>query len=56
MIDMVVDEPPLCFADCLLDCVQLLGKLEATAAFVEHRYDPSHMALGTLEALDDVWM
>jgi hypothetical protein len=56
MIDMVVDEPPLRFADCLLDCVQLLGELDATATFIEHRYDPSHMPLGALEALDDVRM
>ena len=56
MIDMVVDEPPLRFADCLLDCMQLLGELKTAATFIEHRYDPSHMALGTLEAFDDVWM
>jgi hypothetical protein len=36
--------------------MQLLSKLEAAPAFSEHRYDASHVALSTLEALDDVWM
>ena len=56
VIDMVVDEPPLRFVDRLLDGMQLLSKLEAAPTFSEHRYDASHVALSTLEALDDVWM
>ena len=56
MIDMVVNQPPLCFADRLLDRMQLLGKLEAAAAFIEHRDDAPHVPLRTLEAFDDVGM
>lgn len=56
VIDMVVDELPLRFVDRLLDSMQLLSKLEAAPTFSEHRYDASHVALSTLEALDDVWM
>jgi hypothetical protein len=36
--------------------VQLLRKLEAAAAFIEHGDDAAHVPLGTLEAFDDVWM
>jgi hypothetical protein len=56
VIDMVVDEPSLCFVDRLLDCMQLLGKLKAAPTFIKHRYDASHVALSALEAFDDVWM
>jgi hypothetical protein len=56
MIDVIVNEPPLCLADRPLDCVQLLRKLEAAAAFIEHGDDAAHVPLGTLEAFDDVWM
>jgi hypothetical protein len=35
MIDVIVNEPPLCLADRLLDGLQLLRKLEAAAAFIE---------------------
>jgi hypothetical protein len=56
VVDMVVNQPPLRFVDRLLDGMQLLSKLEAAPAFSEHRYDASHVALSTLEALDDVWM
>jgi hypothetical protein len=56
MIHMIVNQPPLRFADRLLDRMQLLSEINATAAFIEHLDDSPHVPLGTLEALDDVGM
>jgi hypothetical protein len=56
MIDVIVDEPPLCLTDRLLDGVQLLRKLEAGAAFIEHRDDAAHVPLGPFETFDNVGM
>jgi len=56
MIHVVMDELPLCFRNGLLDGVKLLGKVQACAAFAEHRYDPPNMPLGALEPLDDIRM
>jgi hypothetical protein len=53
---VIVDEPPLCFTDRLLDGVQLLRKLETAAAFIEHRDDAAHVPLRTPETFDDVCM
>jgi hypothetical protein len=54
MVDVIMDEPPLGLVDSLLDRMKLLGEFNAAAAFLEHFYDPSHVALGTLEPSDDV--
>jgi hypothetical protein len=56
MIYMVVNEAPLCFADRLLDRMQLLGELEAVPTLVEHRNHAPHVALSALETLNDVRM
>jgi hypothetical protein len=56
MIDVVMNEPPLGLVDGLLDRMKLLSEFNAAAAFLEHFYDPSHVALGTLEPCDDRWM
>jgi hypothetical protein len=56
MVDVIVNEPPLCLADRLLDGVQLLRKFEAVATFTEHRDDAAHVPLSTFEAFDNVGM
>jgi hypothetical protein len=56
MIHVVMDQLPLCFRNGLFDGVKLLGKIQACAAFAEHRYDPPNMPLGALEPLDDIRM
>jgi hypothetical protein len=54
MIDVIMNEPALCLADRPLDRLQLLRKFEAAAAFIEHRYDATHVPLRTFEAFDNV--
>lgn len=56
MVDVVMDEPSLGLVDGLLDRMKLLSEFNAAAAFLEHFYDPSHMALGTLEPRDNCWV
>jgi hypothetical protein len=46
MIDVVVDERSLCFADGLLDGMQLLRKIEARPPLIKHRNHPAKMTLG----------
>jgi hypothetical protein len=56
MINVVMDELPLCFCNGLLDGVKLLGKVKACSAFRKHRDDSPHVPLGALEPLDDIRM
>ena len=54
MIDMVVDQRSLGFADGFFDGVKLLGEIEARAAFFEHPDDAAEMAFRTLQPFDDI--
>src|SRR5215470_11884001 len=56
MIDMVVNQLPLRFADGLLDCVKLLSQFKACPIFAEHRDDALDVALCPLEPLHDFRM
>jgi hypothetical protein len=54
MIDVVVDQRPLGFADRLLDRMKLLGEVKARPSFVKHLDDAAQMTLGPLEPFDDI--
>src|SRR5829696_9021997 len=56
MVEMVLDERLLRLADRLLDGVQLLCKLEAGPACLDHLDDAAQMALRTAQPLGDVGM
>src|SRR5262245_24996693 len=56
MVDVIVDQLALGIADRGLDRVQLLGKLQAGPAVLDHANQGAQMTLGTLQALDDVRM
>jgi len=49
VIDVIVDQRPLGLADRLLNCVELLGKVEARPGLAEHLDDLVQMSLGASE-------
>jgi hypothetical protein len=56
MIDMIVNQRPLGFANGLLDRMKLLGKIEARPSFAEHLNHPAEVTLGPLQPFDDFRM
>lgn len=56
MIQMVLNECPLCLTDCFLDSMQLLGKVKTGATSFDHLNDTFQMTVGALQALYDLRM
>jgi hypothetical protein len=56
MFDVIVDQSALGIADGAFDRVKLLGQIKTGPIIGEHRKDASEVAMGALEALDDVGM
>jgi len=53
---MIVNQGLLGVDDGLLDRLQLLGDLKATAALVQHGDNALKVAVGTLETFNDGWV
>jgi hypothetical protein len=53
MTDMIVNQGFLGILNRAFDCLQLLGKLVAWSALLDHRDNHAEMAVGALETLDD---
>jgi hypothetical protein len=56
MIEMIVDQRLLGLSDRLFHGMQLLGDIEAGLAALYHDDDRAQMAVGALQALDDLGM
>src|SRR5215831_1010906 len=56
MVDMIVDQRLFCLANGFLDCMELLGQIEARPTVLDHGDDATQVALGSPQALDDVRM
>ena len=56
MVNVIVDQRALGFANGFFNGMKLLGEIKAGAPFIEHRDDPAQMALGPLQPLDDIRM
>ena len=54
VLDMVVDKFAFGASNGLLDCVELLGEINARPAIFDHSDDRPHVAFRTLEALCDL--
>ena len=53
MLDVIVDQLALGIGDCVLDGMQLLRKVEAGSAILDHGDDSGEMTMGTLEAAEN---
>jgi len=53
MIDMVIDEGALGASDSILDCLKLLGNVDARLLGLDHFDDASQMTASAAQALDD---
>jgi len=56
MVDVVVNQCPLCVGDRPLYRLKLLSDFEATSVPFQHGDDALQVSLGPLEALEHVWM
>ncbi len=56
MVDVIVDQGLLGRRHGLLDCVKLLGEVEAGAAALDHGDGFPQMSLGAFEPIDDLGM
>jgi hypothetical protein len=56
MIQMVVDQGFFGIIDRVLDGLKLLRKIDAGGTFLNHRDNCPKMALGPLEASDNLWV
>src|ERR1700722_6855587 len=56
MVDVIMDQRLLRIHDRALDGLQLLGQLDAWPAILDHLDDHLQVAVGALEALDDLGM
>ncbi len=54
MVDVIVDQRFLRFADCLLHGVELLRQIETGPALAEHLDHSVKMPFGALQPFDDV--
>jgi hypothetical protein len=54
MIDMVVNQRSLGFADGFFDGMKLLGEVQAGAPFIEHRDDAAQMAFSPLQPFHNI--
>lgn len=53
MVNVILDENFFCLRDCLLDGMQLLGKIKARTMLFHHLENASQMPFCALEALGD---
>ena len=54
MLDMVLDQLASGVADSAFDCMELLGQINAGAAFLEHRKDRGEVAVRAFQARDNI--
>ena len=54
IVDVILDQRPLCLADRLFDSVQLLGDVKARAAPLDHLGNAAQMSLRAFQALEDL--
>ena len=56
VINVIVDQLPLCIGYRVFDGVKLLSQLEARLSRLDHANNGAQMTLGSLETFDDVGM
>jgi hypothetical protein len=56
VINVIVDQSPLCLRNRLLNGIKLLGEVKAGSAFTEHRYDSPDVPFGPFKPFYDIWM
>lgn len=49
VIDVVMNQRPLCLGNCAFHRVQLRGQINARSPLLDHSYDPAQMPLGALQ-------
>ncbi len=54
MIDVVVNQRPLGFADGLLDRMKLLGEIETRSSLIKHLDHTAKMTFGPPQPFDDI--
>ena len=56
VIEVIVNQRLFCLVHRLLDCMELLGQIEARPTVLDHGDDATQVALGSPQALDDLRM
>lgn len=49
VVDVIMDQRPLCLGHRAFDGVQLCGQIDARSAFLDHSYNPPQMPLGAFQ-------
>jgi hypothetical protein len=56
VINVIMDQSPLCLRNRLLNGMKPLGEVKACSAFIEHRYDSPDVPPGPLKPFGNIWM